>query len=206
MLVAEHDRPVAAHQVDVLVPVHVPDPGAAAAAHELRVRGGSGPRWCPYIPPGITARHARRSCSSQRAGACGHVIALPVIRAYVGSARLATRPRLRAGQEVQDLAEVLDPGVRAQAGGHQRAAGRCPARPRPRGSQPSSSPASIPALKPSPQPVVSTTSTAIAGRCIRPPVLARRPGSRPRPRVTATPRVPEGQDVLDSGARGRRGR
>ena len=40
VLVAEHDRPVAAHQVDVLVPVHVPDPRAAPAAHELRVGGG----------------------------------------------------------------------------------------------------------------------------------------------------------------------
>ena len=44
--VAEHDRAVAAHQVDVLVPVHVPDPRAPAAAHELRV-GGAGGRLVP---------------------------------------------------------------------------------------------------------------------------------------------------------------
>ena len=40
--VAEHDRAVAAHQVDVLVPVHVPDPRPAAAPHELRVGGARG--------------------------------------------------------------------------------------------------------------------------------------------------------------------
>ena len=42
VLVAEHDRAVAAHQVDVLVAVHVPDPRAAAAPHELRVAGARG--------------------------------------------------------------------------------------------------------------------------------------------------------------------
>ena len=37
VLVPEHDRAVAAHQVHVLVAVHIPDPRAPALAHELRV-------------------------------------------------------------------------------------------------------------------------------------------------------------------------
>ena len=49
VLVAKDDRAVAAHQVDVLVPVRVPDPRATAAPHELRV-GGAGGRLVPVHP------------------------------------------------------------------------------------------------------------------------------------------------------------
>ena len=42
VLVPEHHRPVAAHQVDIAVAVDIPDPRAPAVSHELRIFGGQG--------------------------------------------------------------------------------------------------------------------------------------------------------------------
>ncbi len=149
VLVAEHDRPVAAHQVDVLVAVHVPDPGAAAAAHELRVGGGQRPAdWCPYIPPGITARRAPAAAGPRSAPS------FPGCSSVMSSSSALIAARLRHGAPACGLAArgrgSPGPGrgsrSRRPSQGRWRRASRrrCRARPRRRGAAPSSSPASMP--------------------------------------------------------------
>src|SRR5262249_24184751 len=144
------------HHVDVLVPVHVPDPRAAPAPHELRVggaRGGlvavhpagdHGPGLLPQLLVsaaliGGWRAHPIRSLIRPATAGC---VWLKKSSTWARRSIPASEPRPVATRDPQAM-----PSQAASAG-----------------AAPRRSPASMPAVKPSPQPVVSTTSTARAGR------------------------------------------
>src|SRR5579862_283629 len=88
--------------------------------------GSSAVDWCPYIPPGMTARARSRSrwstlCSVVPWG-CS-VMDLLLFTCLLRCFDPAGHIRLRAAEEVKGLAEALDAGVRPEAGGGERAAG-----------------------------------------------------------------------------------
>ena len=180
MLVAEHDRAVAAHQVDVLVPVHVPDPRPAAAAHELRVGGRQGrgrlvpvhaardhgPRALAQIPVSVSRVHVMRS------------LIRPATAGWARARKSSTWPK------------SLDPGVGAQAGGDQRAAG-------------DAEPGRVAGCRAEQQPGEQAGGEAVAAAGgvhhvdrdrgqghRRAAVRASRPGSRPRPASRPRRRCP----------------
>ena len=192
VLVAEHDRAVAAHQVDVLVPVHVPDPRAAAAPHELRVGGARG-RLVPVHP----ARDHGPGALAQLpvGGAVTHAMCSLIVLDPAGHGRL------RNAEEVQYLAQVSR--SRRPSPGRWRPGRRRRGRARRRllAWRPASSPASRPAVKPSPQPVVSTTSTSSAGSFTGAPPSCQATRQPSAPSVTATAAVPSARTSLMASAR-----
>src|SRR5690606_26858540 len=173
--VAQHDRPPAAHEVDVRATVGVPLPASFGTFEELGVAGGEDGRVEVSVhAAGDDLGGPGAGFGVGHGGSCG----------WAGGAPQPRRART-ASRSVSPASEPSPVATREAAAVPQRAAAGT--------SCPCSSPVRNPAQYASPQPVVSATSVLIAGTCSAPEAVTTRLPSSPR--VTSTPRGPSASSV-----------